>query len=107
MTLIDWSDPEAMLGLLIEYVDDEAVSTRNDAERPGFLHQLSRDLLTAAEQGLDAPDQIARSLREIHDSQPREFANDAVMVHGKRASRKSLALRGEFSGRTRLGDGEV
>ncbi|HEY0512094.1 MAG TPA: hypothetical protein VGH73_09330 [Thermoanaerobaculia bacterium] len=81
MTLIDWSDPEAMLGLLIEYVDDEAVSTRNDAERSGFLHQLSRDLLAVAEQGLNAPDQIARSLREIHDDQPREYANDPVMIH--------------------------
>ena len=72
---------EAMLGLLIEYVDEEAASTRNDPERAGFLDQLSRDLLAAAEQDLDAPDQIARSLREIHDSQPREFANDPVMVH--------------------------
>lgn len=81
MTLIDWSDPEAMLGLLIEYVEDEANSTPNDPERSGFLHQLSRDLLAAAVQDLDAPDQIARSLREIYDSQPREFASDSVMVH--------------------------
>lgn len=81
MTLIDWSDPEAMLGLLIEYVDEEAVSTPNDPERSGFLQQLSRDLLAVAEQDLDAPDQIARSLREIHDSQPREFASDPVMTH--------------------------
>jgi hypothetical protein len=81
MTLIDWSDPEAMLGLLIEYVDEEAASTRNDPERSGFLGQLSQDLLAAAEQDLEAPGQIAQSLQEIHDSQPREFAGDPVMVH--------------------------
>lgn len=81
MTLIDWSDPEAMLGLLIEYVDEEAASTRNDPERSGFLQQLSQDLLAVAEEDLDAPDDIARSLREIRDSQSREFAGDPVMVH--------------------------
>ncbi len=81
MTLIDWSDPEAMLGLLIEYVDEEADSTRNDPERSGFLQQLSQDLLAAAEEDFDVPEEIARSLQEIHDSQPREFAGDPVMVH--------------------------
>ncbi len=82
MTLIDWSDSEAMLGLLIEYVDEEAASTRNDPERSVFLQQLSQDLLVAAaEEDFDAPEEIARSLQEIHDSQPREFAGDPVMVH--------------------------
>jgi hypothetical protein len=81
MTLIDWSDPEAMLGLLIEYVDEEAASTRNDPERSGFLRQLLQDLLAVAEQDLDALEEIARSLREIRDSQSREFAGDPVMVH--------------------------
>jgi hypothetical protein len=80
MTLIDWSDPDEMLGLLIDYVADEAIASR-DADRSHFLQQLSRELAAAAEQGFETADRIELTLREIRDSQPREFAADEVMTH--------------------------
>lgn len=80
MSLIDWSDPEEMLGLLVEYVADETVASRHDADRADFLHQLSRELGALAGQELES-DRIHLTLQEIRDSQPTEFANDPVMTH--------------------------
>jgi hypothetical protein len=80
MSLIDWSDPDEMLGLLIDYVADEAIASY-DADRSDFLNQLSRELGVVAEQGFESADRIELMLREIHDSQPSEFASDAVMAH--------------------------
>lgn len=81
MSHIDWSDPETMLGLLVEYVADEAVTTQDDRGRADFLDQLSQDLLDVTEQELESSVEIENTLREILDSQPREFVNDAVMIH--------------------------
>jgi hypothetical protein len=81
MSLIDWSDPEEMLGLLVEYVADVTVESHDDADRVHFLNQLSRELGAIAEHDFESVDRIALALREIHDSQPREFANDPVMAH--------------------------
>ena len=80
MSLIDWSDPDEMLGLLIEYVDDEAIAS-NDAARSSFLHELSRELGAVADRGFESAARIEQTLREVHDSQPTEFANDEVMAH--------------------------
>ena len=80
MSLIDWSDPDEMLGLLVEYVADETAASHHDADRAGFLHQLSRELAALAEQDLESGG-IERTLQEIHDSQPGEFAKDPVMTH--------------------------
>lgn len=80
LSLIDWSDPDEMLGLLIDYVDDEAIASQ-DAARSNFLHELSRELGSVADQGLDSAARIEQTLREVHDSQPTEFASDEVMVH--------------------------
>ncbi len=81
MSLIDWSDPAEMFGLLVEYIADETVASHDDADRAHFLNQLSRELGTIAEHGVESVDRIALTLREIHDSQPREFASDPVMAH--------------------------
>lgn len=81
MSLIDWSDPEEMLGLLIEYVDDEAVASGGDAPRAHFLSALSKALVATAEQDLQPVEQIEQALREIHDRQPAEFASDEVISH--------------------------
>jgi hypothetical protein len=81
MSLIDWSDPEEMLGLLVEYVADETVASRDDVDRAHFLNQLSRELGAIAEQDFESVDRIELTLRDIHDSQPREFASDPVMAH--------------------------
>jgi len=80
MSLIDWSDPDEMLGLLIEYVDDEAITSR-DAARSNFLNQLSKELCSVAGQGFDSAARIEQTLRELHDAQPPEFAADEVMAH--------------------------
>src|SRR3954464_10727020 len=80
MSLIDWSDPDEMLGLVVDYVADEAIAS-HDAARSHFLNHLSTELDAVAEQGLESADRIELTLREIHDAQPTEFASDAVMVH--------------------------
>jgi hypothetical protein len=80
MSLIDWSDPEEMLGLLVDYVADEAIAS-HDADRSHFLNQLSRELGAVAEQDFESAHRIELTLREIHESQPRQFASDAVMDH--------------------------
>jgi hypothetical protein len=81
MSLIDWSDPDEMLGLLVEYVADETAASNDDADRAHFLNQLLRELNGIAEQDFESVDRVERTLREIHGSQPREFASDPVMAH--------------------------
>ena len=81
MSLIDWSDPDEMLGLLVEYVADEAGAAHGDLDRGRFLNRLSRDLDVLARSNAAAPDRIESSLREIIDSCPRDFASDPVMAH--------------------------
>jgi hypothetical protein len=80
MSLIDWSDPEEMVGLLIEFVDDEAIAAHGDRERSQFLIELAR-ALRAVGPDFDSIGQIEMALREIHDAQPRDFAGDPVLVH--------------------------
>ena len=81
MSLIDWSDPEEMLGLLVEYVDDEASAAGGDADRAGFLRRLGTDLARVAGGDCDDAAAIAAELREIRDAQPSEFLGDHVIVH--------------------------
>ena len=81
MSLIDWSDPAEMLGLLVEYIADETVASHDDADRAHFLNQLLRELNGIAEQDFESVDRVELTLREIHRSQPSEFASDPVMAH--------------------------
>lgn len=81
MSLIDWSDPDEMLGLLVEYVADEAATAHDDPDRNHFLKQLSRELDALAVHDFATADRIELSLREIIDAQPRDFASDPVMAH--------------------------
>jgi hypothetical protein len=81
MSLIDWSDPDEMLGLLVEYVADEAATSHDDPDRDHFLNQLSRELGALAVHDFATADRIELALRKIIDSQPRDFANDPVMAH--------------------------
>jgi len=80
MSLIDWSDPDEMLGLLVEYVTDEAVASF-DADRAEFLRSLVSELENLAGQDFASVDQIADALREIRGSQPGEFLTDGVIAH--------------------------
>jgi len=81
MSLIDWSDPDEMLGLLVEYVADEAVAAHDDADRAHFLTELSRELDAMADRDFESVEGIELALRELHDGQPREFAGDPVLTH--------------------------
>jgi hypothetical protein len=82
MTLIDWSDRDEMLGLLVEYVADEKAESAGDEERTAFLGALARQLAAVAGHGSSAPvDQTIRMLRRIADSQPADFAGDDVLAH--------------------------
>ena len=65
--------------LLVEYVADETVASHADADRA--LNQLSRELGAITEQEFESVDRIELTLREIYDSQRREFASDPVMAH--------------------------
>jgi hypothetical protein len=81
MSLIDWSDPEEMLGLLVEYVADETNEPANDRVRATFLRQLSEELTELASELPPDGAAIARALLAIRNSQPRELFSDPVIVH--------------------------
>ena len=81
MSLIDWSDPEEMLGLLRDYVADEANASHKDPERSAFLRELSEklDALMGGEFATGEP--MAEALLEIRSEVPEEFAGDPVIDH--------------------------
>jgi hypothetical protein len=81
VTFVDWSDPEEMLGLLIEYVQDEAGLEASDRERAAFLRRLARELIGAADRVFESAEEMATVLRKIENGQPQEFAHDPVMDH--------------------------
>jgi hypothetical protein len=81
MTFVDWSDPEDMFALLIEYVTDER-SEADDAGRRRFLSGLLDSLAELQEQfpRLSATKRIA-ALRELHRGIDQEFEGDPVAQH--------------------------
>jgi hypothetical protein len=80
--LIDWSDPEEMLGLLCEYVADEQFDAHGDDERVRFLAGLSAELGGLAVRAPELPvDELAGQLRAIDALQRDEFAGDPVLTH--------------------------
>ena len=81
-TLIDWSDPDEMLGLLCEYVADEKNDAQGEPERARFLAELSVELegLAGRAPGLAAVD-VLEGLRAIDASQRDDFADDPVLTH--------------------------
>lgn len=68
MSLIDWSDPEEMLGLLVEFVADEADASQCDVDRARFLTALSRELAGMVEHDVGSVHRIELQLREVHDA---------------------------------------
>ncbi|MGH9456603.1 MAG: hypothetical protein ACRD2J_03070 [Thermoanaerobaculia bacterium] len=81
MSLIDWSDPDEMLGLLMDYVADEAVTSHADRHRGRFLGDLSKELDQLADHTPKSVSEVARTLHEIRASQPEEFLSDPVITH--------------------------
>jgi hypothetical protein len=81
MSLIDWSDPVEMFGLLIDYVADEAHGTE-DAGRRMFLSRLTRELEALQERFEQLPlgAVISCALAIRREVEP-EFEDDPVVGH--------------------------
>ncbi len=82
MPYIDWSDPDEMFGLLVEFVADERSEAEDDPKRRRFLAKLVSDLMALQERfgALSAAEGI-ESLRSIRSSIDDEFENDPVVEH--------------------------
>jgi hypothetical protein len=80
MSIIDWSDPDEMLGLLAEYIRDELTET-SDRERRPFLRALAAAIESLGSQELANVDDTLIRLRSISDSQPIEFSSDPALIH--------------------------
>ena len=80
MSYIDWSDPEEMFGLLVEYVSDERGDS--DAARLRFLDSLLRPLRELQDRfhGLSAAEQVL-ALLSICNSVNAEDEDDPVVEH--------------------------
>ena len=81
MSMIDWSDPEEMLGLLVDYVRDQESGEQRDRERARFLRSLASSVEVLGSSGASSPRSILDHLRSIADEQPAEFDGDVVMTH--------------------------
>ena len=81
MSFVDWSDPEELFGLLVEYMADER-SEAEDPARRAFLSGLTKqlqDLQPVFETG--SPIEAADALRAIQGSIGAEFEADPVIEH--------------------------
>ena len=81
MPFIDWSDPEGMFDLLIEFVGDERSNARDGKHRQ-LLSTLLKELV--ALQGSFrtlSPRERVDSLREIRASLDGELEKDPVVEH--------------------------
>lgn len=95
MTFIDWSDPEEMLGLLIEYVADERAETRQDPDRASFLDEVHAELTDVSDNvRAMAPDEVIDRLRAVHGSQVVAFPGDPVLVHVEHCIEELERIRG-------------
>jgi hypothetical protein len=81
MSMIDWSDPEEMLGLLAEYLRDELRDELGDTERRTFLRTLVSEVDALAADANAPASSLLERLREISDAQPAEFEADPVLPH--------------------------
>lgn len=81
MSMIDWSDPDEMVGLLADYIRDELQEETADHSRRSFLRQLAGEIESLARLGDLTAEEAEHRLREICDAQPSEYASDAVIVH--------------------------
>ncbi len=82
MPFIDLSDPEEMLSLLLDYVEDELSESPKDARRGQFLSRLIEELSDLEERFSALSDkERARALREMIASIDPEFKSDPVAEH--------------------------
>ena len=81
MSIIDWSDPDEMLGLLAEYIQDECLEEHGDHERAVFLRELSRCVKSLASHATSPTHTVLAQLRDIYNAQPGEFLRDPALIH--------------------------
>ena len=95
MPFIDWSDPEEMLGLLIEFVADERAETGQDRERASFLERVHAELAHLSDDApAMSPDEVIDRLRAVHGSQIVAFPGDPVLVHLEHCIEELERIRG-------------
>jgi len=82
MAFIDLSDPEEMLSLLIEYVEDERSESDSDKRRHAFLSGLVVTLLELEQEftALSGTERVER-LNKIIAEFDMEFEHDPVVEH--------------------------
>ena len=102
MTFIDWSDPEEMLGLLIEYVADERAETRQDRERASLLDEVYTELTDLSNNvRATSLDEVIDRLRAVHGSQIVAFPGDPVLAHLEHCIEELERIRGGIGGTPR------
>ena len=80
MGFIDWSDPDGLFDMLVEYVSDEKNDSHGDARRAGFLGRLLSKLQEAQSRE-GGPAAVKSRLQDIMGTVEPEFREDAVMDH--------------------------
>ncbi len=82
MSFIDLSDPEEMLSLLIEYVEDERNEAYGDSRRNGFLSWLVAALVELEPRfSALSGSQRVQSLERIRAAIDIDFNRDPVVEH--------------------------
>lgn len=82
MAFVDWSDPEGMFGLLLDFVADERAECEEDPERQRFLSGLLAQL-RPLEAGLAEISAfvLVQELKDAYEFVGPEFASDPVLAH--------------------------
>lgn len=95
MTFIDWSDYEAMLGLLIEWIADERRASE-DPEREEFLAGLWAELSgLAGHHDAESLDGLIASMRAIRETGADALPDDPALAHVTDCIEEIERLRGE------------
>jgi len=82
MSFIDWSDPECLFDMLVEFVADAKNEFHGDSRRQQFLAPLLSELTRVKEQyPMEDVSGALVHLRRIYDSIDREFLEDPVVTH--------------------------
>lgn len=101
MSFIDWSDAEAMLGLLVEWVADERGAAR-DSARADFLAGISAELSELADrQDLVSLEELIESLRALYERRAEELPGDPALLHLADCIDEMERLRAEAPDRER------
>lgn len=81
MIFIDWSDSEAMLGLLVEWVADE-LNASGDPARADFLAGLWAELSALADRyDATSPDELIEKMRAVYQVCADELLGDPALEH--------------------------